>query len=191
MLGMASGILFIDFTPGYFDISSYLFGDILLISGEDVWMVSVLGFTVVLISFFFYNKLVAVCFDEEFARLRGINSGAFYLLLLCLVAVTVVLLVRVVGIIMVIALLTIPPAIASYFSKRLLHMMALSVLLCMAFTSSGIAFSYSYNISCGPAIIFVAGIIYILVVSGSWFFQNRKKRLPANLSEKDMLTDKV
>jgi len=175
-LGMASGVLFIDLTPGYFDISSYLFGDILLISNADIWIVAGLDLTIVLLSFFFYNKLIAVCFDDEFARLRGINSSLFYLLLLCLTALTVVLLVRVVGIIMVIALLTIPSAIASYFAKRLWQMMAVAVALCMVFTSSGLALSYSYNISSGPAIIIVAGITYMLVISGSWVFQTQKKQ---------------
>jgi zinc transport system permease protein len=176
-IGMASGMLFIDLTPGYFDITSYLFGDILLISSSDIWIVAGLDLTVVVLSCFFYNKLVAVCFDDEFARLRGINSSAIYLLLLCLIALTIVLLVRVVGIIMVIALLTIPSAIAGHFARRLWQMMTVAVILCMVFTSSGIAFSYLYNMSSGPVIIIVAGITYVLVISGSWVFKVKKKQI--------------
>jgi len=97
-VGMASGLLFLDFTPGYFDLMSYLFGDILIISKSDLWAVIGLDLIVVSFSVYFYNKLLAVCYDDEFARLRGIHSNLFYILLLCLTALTIVLLVRVVGI---------------------------------------------------------------------------------------------
>jgi zinc transport system permease protein len=164
-VGMAAGLLFIDMTPGYFDITSYLFGDILLISKHDLWMVICLDVLVVVILILFFNKLLAVCFDGEFARLRGINADALYILLLCLTALTVVFLVRMVGIVMVIALLTIPPAIAGLFAKRLWQMMALAIILCAAFTWSGLAISYHFRLSSGPAIIVIAGLTYLIVLS--------------------------
>ena len=163
-IGMATGLLFIDRTPGYFDMSSYLFGDILLISNIDLQLVVILDIIVVGFTVFFYNKLLAVCFDDEFARLRGINAGAFYMLLLCLTALTVVLLVRVVGIVMVIALLTIPAAVAGQFAKRLWQMMMLAILFCMLFTWTGLAVSYSYRLSSGPTIIVIAGLVYLIVL---------------------------
>lgn len=163
-IGMATGLLFIDRTPGYFDMSSYLFGDILLISNIDLQLVVILDVIVVGFTVFFYNKLLAVCFDDEFARLRGINAGAFYMLLLCLTALTVVLLVRVVGIVMVIALLTIPAAVAGQFAKRLWQMMLLAILFCMLFTWAGLAVSYSYRLSSGPTIIVIAGLVYLIVL---------------------------
>ncbi len=164
-VGMATGLLFVDITPGYFDISSYLFGDILLISHQDVWMVGGLNILVVGLSLGFYNQLLAVCFDEEFAALRGIHVGAIYMLLLCLTALTVVLLVRVVGIVMVIALLTIPAAVAGQFAKRLWQTMVLAIFFCMAFTWTGLGVSYEYSLSSGPTIIVIAGLTYLIVVS--------------------------
>ena len=163
-IGMATGLLFIDRTPGYFDMSSYLFGDILLISNIDLQLVVILDIIVVGFTVFFYNKLLAVCFDDEFARLRGINASAFYMLLLCLTALTVVLLVRVVGIVMVIALLTIPAAVAGQFAKRLWQMMLLAIFFCMLFTWTGLAVSYSYRLSSGPTIIVIAGLVYLIVL---------------------------
>ena len=174
-VGMAAGLLFVDLTPGYFDISSYLFGDILLLTQRDVWMVAVLDVVILALSIYFYNTLLAVCFDDEFAKLRGIPVGPFFILLLCLTALTVVLLVRMVGIVMVIALLTLPAAVAGHFSRRLWQMMILAVLFCMAFTWSGLALSYMYNLSSGPTIIAIAGIVYltVLIISRNW---KKKKR---------------
>lgn len=172
-IGMAAGILFMDITPGYFDITSYLFGDILLISQFDLYLVIGLDISTVLISILFFNKLLAVCFDDEFARLRGINADMFYILLLCFTAITVVLLVRVVGVIMVIALLTIPPTVAGIFVKKLWQMMILAAILCVIFTWSGLAVSYQFNLSSGPAIIIIAGFTYLFILFAAQF----KKKL--------------
>jgi zinc transport system permease protein len=163
-IGMAVGLIFVDITPGYFDITSYLFGDILLLSIKDLWMVVLLDVIVVAISLYFYNALLAVCFDHEFAGLRGVHSGAFYILLLCLTSLTIVLLVRVVGIVMVIALLTLPAAAAGQFARRLWQMMFLAIAFCIFFTLSGIALSYSLNLSSGPTIIILAGVAYITTI---------------------------
>lgn len=163
-VGMAVGLLFIAKTPGYVDPMSYLFGNILLISHDDVRLVAGLDVLVVVLAGFFYNKFQAVCFDEEFARLRGIRTEVYYLVLLCLTALTVVLLVRIVGIVMVIALLTLPAAIAGNFSRGLWQMMLIAILCCMAFIAAGLAVSYSHNLPSGPTIIVIAGAVYLLVV---------------------------
>ena len=152
-VGMATGILLIDITPGYFNLASYLFGDILLISGKDLLYVCILDTLVLGFSILFFNRFFGVCFDSEFAFLRGINITFFYMFLLVLTALTVVLMVRIVGIVLVIALLTIPPAIASFYAKRLWEMMLYSVLLTIVFTWTGLVVSYSYSLSSGPAII--------------------------------------
>ncbi len=166
-VGMAAGLLLIDLTPGYFDLFSYLFGDILLISNADLWLVAGLSVAVTAMTALFYNRLLAVCFDEEFAGLRGINVGVTYVFLLCMTALTVVLLVRVVGIIMVIALLTIPAAVAGQFAKRLWQMMALAVVVCVAFVWIGLGFSYTHGLSSGPTIILIAGLTYMGVLAGA------------------------
>ena len=106
----------------------YLFGDILLISKSDVWLVAIMDVVVVVLGLGFYPKLLALCFDEEFAELRGVRVKLYYMLLLCLTALTVVLLVRVVGIVLVIALLTLPAAVAGHFVRQLWQMMAVAVL---------------------------------------------------------------
>jgi zinc transport system permease protein len=171
-VGMAAGLLFIDITPGYFDMMSYLFGDILLISRQDLWLVVALDILVAGITIYFYHTILAVSFDDEFARLRGINVEGFYILLLCLTALSVVLLVRIVGIVMVIALLTLPAAIAGQFTKRLWQMMILAVVFCIGFMWAGISVSFAFELSSGPTIILIAGVTYLGVMG--------LKRIPKN-----------
>lgn len=163
-VGMAVGVLFISRTPGYnTDLMSYLFGNILMVSKGDLWLLGGLDVVAVGISLIFYNQFVAVCFDDEFARLRGLNVEAYYLLLLCLTAVTVVMLVRVVGIVLVIALLTLPAAIAGFFTKTLLRMMIAASLLAITFTALGLAVSYGPDYPVGATIVVIAGLAYLTV----------------------------
>lgn len=166
-IGMAVGLVFFAKTPGYVDPMSYLFGNILLISQHDVWLVCMMDLVVVVLGLGCYPKLLALCFDDEFAELRGVRVKLCYLLLLCLIALTVVLLVRVVGIVLVIALLTLPAAVAGQFAKKLWQMMALAVLFCMAFVVSGLAVSYPAQLPSGPVIILIAGAVYLLVTLGT------------------------
>ncbi len=162
--GMAVGILAIKKIPGYTQLGSWLFGDMTIVTPRDVWIVSLLGLLILVVCVLFHSRFVAVCFDEEFARVRGVRVGFYYLLLLCLTAVTVVLLVRVVGIIMVIALVTLPAAVASQFSRHLWQMMVLAVLSCMFFVISGLYLSIQWNTVSGPTVILVAAAIYLVVV---------------------------
>lgn len=161
--GMGIGLLFLAKTPGYVDPMSYLFGNILLISQADIFLVLALDILVVGLVVIFYNTFLAICFDEEFAGLRGVKTHWFYLLLLCLTALTIVLLVRVVGIVMVIALLTLPAAIAGNFAGSVRQMMLLSVLLCAVFILAGLGTSYSLDLPSGPVIIVIAAAVYLLV----------------------------
>jgi zinc transport system permease protein len=174
-IGMAVGIIFISKTPGYNqDLMSYLFGNILMVSSGDIYLILILDIVVIAIAMLFYNQLLAVCFDEEFARLRGVNVEFFYLLLLCLTALTVVLLVTVVGIVMVIALLTLPSAVAGYFSRTLRQMMVLSIILCAVFNTLGLAISYAPNLPSGATIIVLAGATYLAVTVGSRVLKYKK-----------------
>ncbi len=166
-MGMAVGILFISRTPGYNeDLMSYLFGNILLVSPTDLKLMAGLDVVVLLIGLGCYRQLQAVCFDEEQARLRGVNVELCYLLLLCLTALTVVLLVSVVGIILVIALLTIPVAIAGQLSRSMLPMMGIAAALCIAFCTIGLAVSFGPDLPAGATTIAVAGGTYLLVLVG-------------------------
>ncbi|MFH1830694.1 MAG: metal ABC transporter permease [Pseudomonadota bacterium] len=171
-IGMAVGILFISKTPGYGeDLMGYLFGNILMVSSHDLWMIGALDIVVVAVGLIFFRQLQAVCFDQEFARLRGLNVEFYYLMLLCLTALTVVLLITVVGIIMVIALLTLPVAIAGHLSKRLRQMMMLSIIFCAILTSGGLAISYSPDLPAGATIVILAGAAYLITLIA---FQLRK-----------------
>ncbi|AGA88917.1 ABC-type Mn2+/Zn2+ transport system, permease component [Thioflavicoccus mobilis 8321] len=162
-IGMAVGILFVAKTPGYTgDLMTYLFGNILLVPQRELWLMGALDLVLLAVIGLFYRQFLAVCFDEEHARLRGINVTFFYLLLLVLVAITVVLLIQVVGIILVIALLTLPPATASHYVKSLGRMMVTATLLGAALTSAGLALSYGPDLPVGPTIILLAGAVYLL-----------------------------
>ncbi len=173
-IGMAVGLLFLTKTPGYVEPMSYLFGNILMISRRDIFIIASLDGIILLFSVLFYDKFLAVCFDEEFARLRGIKVGFYYLLLLCLTALTVVLMVTIVGIVMVIALLTLPAAVAGLFSRYLWQMMIFSGLFCTIFTVVGLGFSYVYDLPTGSNIILVAGAVYLFAVFGSFLLKSRK-----------------
>ena len=169
--GMAAGILFIHFTPGKaINLESFIFGDILLTSKSDVIATVSLGAIVLTLVALYYNKLVAVCFDEEFARLRGVNSTAYYFLLLGITAISMVLLVRLAGIILSLALLVIPAATASKFSGRLWVIMLISVVLSMIYNVGGLALSYQLEVPTGPLIVAVGALVY-----GVSFFLTRRK----------------
>ncbi|MFP4521059.1 MAG: metal ABC transporter permease [Fibrobacterota bacterium] len=177
-VGMAIGVFFISRTSGYQeDLMSYLFGNILMVSGKDLIFTAALDVLTAAVSVFFFNKLSAVCFDEEFSRLRGINTAVYYTLLLCITALTVVMLIQVVGIVMVIALLTLPAAAASRFSSRLGTMIIYSILLSMLCTTGGLIISYGPDLPSGATIIILAGILYIFAFFASGYFKKlRQKR---------------
>ncbi len=176
-VGMAIGILFIFHTPGYnIDLMSYLFGNILMVPREDLFLMVMMDATIVLTVALFYKQFLAVSFDEEFARLRGVRVTFFYLLLLCMVAVTVVLLIQVVGLILVIALLTLPAAIAGQYVATVGKMMALATGFGVVFTSAGLAFAYEPDLPAGATIILLAGTAYFLSTVGTALFRRWRLR---------------
>jgi len=167
-IGMAIGVLFIQKTPGYTqDLMAMMFGSIIMPRASDVWLLIWLDALILGLGLLFYNKFMAVCFDEEFARLRGVPVEAYYLLLLCLTALTVVVLSQVVGIVLVIALLTLPTAVAGHFSRKLWHMMVISVLLTAALNFTGLAASYAPDWPTGATTILLAGALYLVVLCGN------------------------
>ncbi len=175
-IGMAIGVLFIHKTRiSSEDLMSYLFGgSIVMIRTVDLWLLAGLNVLIVAVVAVFYQQLLAVCFDSEFARLRGLSVEAYYLMLLCLTALTVVLLISVVGIVMVIALLTLPVAIAGQFCRTLLQLMLTSVVLCMLLTSAGLAISYGPYLPVGATTILLAGSAYLVVLAGRWLLVRRR-----------------
>ncbi|RJP25418.1 MAG: metal ABC transporter permease [Candidatus Omnitrophota bacterium] len=161
-VGMAVGLIFISRTPGYnTDLMSYLFGNILLVSRNDLFIIGGLDVGILALVFLFYKQFLAICFDEEQAQLQGVRVEAVYLLLLCLIALTVVVLIQVVGIILVIALLTLPAGIASHYARSLGQMMLFATLLGMAFTTGGMYLSYEPDLPTGATIVILAGAFYL------------------------------
>jgi zinc transport system permease protein len=158
-VGMALGIIFIDLTPGYnVDLMSYLFGSILTVSRWDLYQMVAISTVVILAVGYYYHDLLAMSYDEEFARLRGVPVRILYPLLLCLIALSIVLIIRIVGLILVMALFTIPPYIAEKYSGSLLTMMLISIIFGAFFSLSGLAFSYVFNLTSGATIIIVAAL---------------------------------
>jgi len=165
-VGMATGILFIYQIPGYtIDPMSYLFGNILLVTKSDLWIIAILDIVVVTLGVLFYKQFLAVCFDQEYARTRGINVDFYYLLLLALTALTVVLLVSIVGIVLVIALLTLPVAVAGRFARRLWQLMILAAVLTGLFTTTGLVVGYTLDLRVGATIIIISGAAYLLTTT--------------------------
>ena len=160
--GMAVGLLFIYKTPGYIDPMVYLFGDILLVDGADLWLAGGVGVLILTVLLVWHRQVIAVCFDSEFAAIRGVRSDLVYLLLLLLTALSVVILVSLVGIVLVIALLTLPPAIAALRARSLWQMLVVAILLNIVFIFSGLAVSFSCDLPTGPIIILLAALVYLI-----------------------------
>jgi len=162
-VGMALGIIFVELTPGYnVDLMSYLFGSILSVPRADIWYTLCLVVVVLAGVFFLYKELVALSYDEEFSFVVGIPVKALYFGLLVLISLSVIVIIRMVGLILVIALLTIPPYIAERYTASLGKMMVLSSLLGVLFTSAGLYLSYHFNLASGATIIMVAGTAFFL-----------------------------
>ncbi|MFC1846402.1 metal ABC transporter permease, partial [Chloroflexota bacterium] len=159
-VGMALGIIFIGLTPGYApDLFSYLFGNILTVPAIDLIFMLVLDIIIITVVVMFYKEFLAISFDEEFSTVVGVPVGKLYFILLSMIALTVVVLIRVVGIILVIALLTIPPALARQFTYDLRKMMLISVALGILFTFGGLWLSYEINLASGATIILLSGAV--------------------------------
>ena len=163
--GMAMGILFIAFTPGYPpDMTSYLFGNILTISASNLIMMLIITIIVIVTLLSFYNHWKIHLFDHEFASIIGLKTTLMDYILYLLIAISVVALIKLVGIILIIALLTIPPSIARFFATSFSRLVIYSMGLGFMFSIIGLIISYYYNIPSGATIIIVSIFSYILTV---------------------------
>ena len=170
-VGMAIGVVFVDLTPGYnVDLMSYLFGSILAVSTQDLYFMGALLAVILFVVLFWYRQILAVSYDSEYAQLRGIPTRFFYTLILVLSAMTVVIAIKVVGLILVIAMLTIPVYIAEKLSNSLFKMMFLSGLVATLFTLIGLWFSYTFDLTSGASIILVSATgLGIFLALNRWF----------------------
>lgn len=165
-LGMALGIIFIFLTPGYSpNLMNYLFGDILTVTHLDLLWLLLLTLFVGGFIILFYRMILFVSFDEEFAITNNVPVRLFNAILIGLVALTIVLNIRVMGIILVMSLLTIPQAIANLFTKQFSRMIIFSILFGFIASMGGLIFSYFYDIPSGASIIFTLVVIYGLIKS--------------------------
>ena len=172
-VGMALGIIFIGLSPGYApDLFSYLFGNILTVPAFDLILMLILDVVIISVVLLLYKEFLAVSFDEEFGTVVGVPVEPLYLTLLCLIALTVVVLIRVVGVILVIALLTIPAAVARQFTHSLKKMMLLSVLFGVLFAACGLWLSYELDLASGATIVLVSGTLFLI----SFGFQRLRSR---------------
>jgi zinc transport system permease protein len=174
-VGMAIGIIFISKTPGYnVNLMSYLFGNILLVSGADLLRMLALDLVIIIIVKLFYRQFLAAAFDEEYARVRGVNVELYYILMLTMIALTVVLLIQIVGLILVIALLILPAASAAQFAGSLPRIMLYSILLSIVATLGGLGISYAPDLPSGAVIVLVAGLIYMISICVRMLKQRRQ-----------------
>lgn len=159
--GMALGIIFVFMTPGYApNLMSYLFGSILTVGRTDLWLMVALSAVILIFFIRFYHIILFIAFDEEYARSHRIAVNLFKYIIISLVALTIVLNIRVVGIILVISFLTIPQSTANLFTNNLRQMMVYSTLIGIAGSLSGIYISYFMNIPSGATIIFAFVVIF-------------------------------
>jgi zinc transport system permease protein len=162
-IGMAIGVLFISQTPGFnVELTNFLVGNILWVTPTDLKILFGLDLFILITVACLHKKFLAICFDEEQAQLQGLPVNLLYMLLLVLTAVSIVLLIQVVGILLVMTMLTIPAAIANNFTARLSRIMLIAVFLSCIFCLIGTAGAYYLDWPGGATIALVAGIIYVL-----------------------------
>jgi zinc transport system permease protein len=172
-IGMSVGVLFMAKTSGYTDPSSYLFGNILIISVRDLILMGILDAAVLLLTWRFYPQLEASAFDEEFARVRGVPADAIFLALLTVIALAVVLLQTFVGIVMVIAMLTLPAGTAGYFSRSLGGMMLAACLFSGLFSVAGLFLGWVLDLPVGAVTVIAAGIVFLSVSAFTVFWKRK------------------
>ncbi|MCF8095105.1 MAG: metal ABC transporter permease [Desulfobacteraceae bacterium] len=175
-VGMAVGVILTDLTPGYkVDLMSYLFGSILAVQSGDIWWMTAMGAVVLIITLYYYRDMIAISYDVEFARLRGVPVNGLYFLFMALVAISIVFIIRVVGLILVIALLSIPPYIAEKYAGTLGGMMIIAVMLSIIFNLVGLWLAYMLNLTSGPCIILAAAAGFFLSLAVDFVIGTRQK----------------
>lgn len=172
-IGMAIGIILIDLTDGYkAGLESYLFGSLLAVPRNNLWLMFGLDLLIIATISLLYKEFLAISFDRNYATTRNLPIDVLYLLLIALIALTVVMVMHIVGLIMVIALLTIPAAIAGQWYSDIKVIMVLSSILGMGFTTLGLWCSYRFDLTSGATIILLCGAGYLLSL-GFQFYRNK------------------
>lgn len=161
--GMSIGVIFISLTPGYTpELLDYLFGNILWTSRSDIYLLIGLDLVLLVVVILFHNRFVAICFDEDQAKLQGQKVVFLYFLLLSLTGITVVLLIQVVGAILLLAILALPAAIANAWTQNLVKMMVLSFFFTVIASFFGLSLSWIFNWPPGATIALALSCFYMI-----------------------------
>ncbi|MCQ8903278.1 MAG: metal ABC transporter permease [Methanothrix sp.] len=167
-MGMALGVLLMSMSTGYSrDLFDYLFGNILAVSWIDVKIMIVLTVIITVLALALYKEFLILSFDPHYGEALGLPVNRLKMLLLCMVAFTVVMLIKIVGIIMVIAMLTIPAAISRQYLCDLKKIIALSIILGMIFVTSGLLISYTFDLPSGATTILIASAAFFASTAAS------------------------
>lgn len=163
-VGMALGLIFISLKQGYApDLFSYLFGSILTVTHSDLILMSILDVIIITIVYLFYKEFLSISFDEEFSTVVGVPTNALYLLLLSMVALSIIVLIRIAGIILVLALLTMPILISRQFiHDNLRNLMVSSSIISAILVIIGLLVSYTLDLIPGATIVLILSIAFIL-----------------------------
>ncbi len=162
-IGMSIGVVSMAKTPGYTDPLGYLFGNILLISNADLLLLAILDIIVILVVWRFYPQIEATSFDEEFAKVRGINTHLVFIILLIITAIAIVLLQTFVGIVMVIAMLTLPAGTAGFHARTMASMMFFSTIYAGIFSVAGLVSGWQLDMPVGAMVVLVSGAVFLLI----------------------------
>jgi len=162
--GMAAGLVFIKLSGTYTsDLMSWLFGSLMAVSKTDIYLTGVLGVLVTGSVFLLYKEFLGISYDLEFTRIQGVPVKFIRGLFLVMAALTTIVLMKVTGLIMVIAMLTIPAAIAEKFSSSLWKMMILASIFSLVFSVIGLFVSWWLDLPSGPVIILVSSVVFFAV----------------------------
>ena len=183
-LGVAVGVILIYLTPGYApDLMTYLFGNILTVPASDILLMVAIDIIILIVVLLFFKEFLSMCFDEEYTRVVGVSADKIYLLLLCLLALTTVAMIKVVGIILIIAMLSIPASISRKFSHNMKTMMIYSSVIGAVLSLIGLAFSYQFDLPSGATIILVMSVVYLFVVGVSEFQRRIQRKKTAETTQ--------
>lgn len=162
-IGMAIGVIFISQVPGYnIELMHYLLGNILWTTSSDLWILVGLNLIIFGVVFFYHHKFIQILFDDKQATLKKLPVTSLYLLLLILIALSIVILIHVVGIILVLSMLALPPSIANCFTKKISIMMLIAICLNILLSIGGLALAYKLDWPVGATIALFSGVIYLI-----------------------------
>jgi zinc transport system permease protein len=163
VMGMTIGVIFCFMTPGYSaELTTYLFGNILTITNKDIITLAIIGISQIAFTTIMHRAIISVAFDKEFARSRGVPTNAIEIAMMIFIALTIVACLRIVGVILVISMLTIPQMTAMIFTGNYKKIILLSILFGYAASTVGLLLSFYLDIPGGASVILCSITLYII-----------------------------